>query len=61
LLRSIDKKVVGVFVRFLSAPLQWAMLQYPGLPGVGEVTAKKLLKEFGTMENLLATDKLKVK
>jgi DNA polymerase I len=32
----------------------------PGLPGVGEVTAKKLLKEFGTMENLLAnTDKLK--
>ncbi|PZQ79708.1 MAG: DNA polymerase I, partial [Flavobacterium johnsoniae] len=25
----------------------------PGLPGVGEVTAKKLLKEFGTMENLL--------
>jgi DNA polymerase-1 len=26
----------------------------PGLPGVGEVTAKKLLKEFGTMENLLA-------
>ena len=34
----------------------------PGLPGVGEVTAKKLLKEFGTMENLLAnTDKLKGK
>jgi DNA polymerase-1 len=34
----------------------------PGLPGVGEVTAKKFLKEFGTMENLLAnTDKLKVK
>lgn len=32
----------------------------PGFPGVGEVTAKKLLKEFGTMENLLAnTDKLK--
>ena len=32
----------------------------PGLPGVGEVTAKKLLKEFGTMENLLVnTDKLK--
>ena len=32
----------------------------PGLPGVGEVTAKKLLKEFGSMENLLAnTDKLK--
>lgn len=32
----------------------------PGLPGVGEVTAKKFLKEFGTMENLLAnTDKLK--
>ncbi|UPT72326.1 MAG: DNA polymerase I [Flavobacterium sp. JAD_PAG50586_2] len=25
----------------------------PGLPGVGEVTAKKLLKEFGSMENLL--------
>jgi DNA polymerase-1 len=32
----------------------------PGLPGVGEVTAKKYLKEFGSMENLLAnTDKLK--
>lgn len=31
----------------------------PGLPGVGEVTAKKFLKEFGTMENLLAnTDQL---
>ena len=31
----------------------------PGLPGVGEVTAKKFLKEFGSMENLLAnTDKL---
>ncbi|OYQ36371.1 DNA polymerase I [Flavobacterium cyanobacteriorum] len=26
----------------------------PGLPGVGEKTAKKLLKEYGTMENLLA-------
>ncbi|MBS7230025.1 DNA polymerase I [Flavobacterium psychroterrae] len=25
----------------------------PGLPGVGEVTAKKFLKEFGTMEKLL--------
>lgn len=25
----------------------------PGLPGVGEKTAKKLLKEFGSMENLL--------
>lgn len=34
----------------------------PGLPGVGEVTAKKFLKEFGTMENLLAnTHKLKGK
>lgn len=32
----------------------------PGFPGVGEVTAKKLLKEFGSMENLLSnTDKLK--
>ncbi|MDI9255830.1 DNA polymerase I [Flavobacterium sedimenticola] len=32
----------------------------PGFPGVGEVTAKKLIKEFGTMENLLEnTDKLK--
>ena len=31
----------------------------PGLPGVGEVTAKKFLKEFGSMENLLDnTDKL---
>ncbi|GGF08702.1 DNA polymerase I [Flavobacterium limi] len=25
----------------------------PGLPGVGEVTAKKFLKEFGSIENLL--------
>ncbi|HSD13879.1 MAG TPA: DNA polymerase I [Flavobacterium sp.] len=32
----------------------------PGLPGVGEKTAKKLLAEFGSMENLLNnTDKLK--
>ena len=32
----------------------------PGFPGVGDVTAKKLLKEFGSIENLLAnTDKLK--
>jgi DNA polymerase-1 len=32
----------------------------PGFPGVGEVTAKKLLKEFDNMENLLQnTDKLK--
>ncbi|MBA4155032.1 DNA polymerase I [Flavobacterium sp.] len=32
----------------------------PGFPGVGEVTAKKLLKEFGSMENLLEnTSKLK--
>ena len=34
----------------------------PGLPGVGDKTAKKLLEEFGTLENLLAnTDKLKGK
>lgn len=34
----------------------------PGLPGVGEKTAMKFLKEFGSMENLLAnTDKLKGK
>lgn len=34
----------------------------PGLPGVGEKTAKKLLKDFGSMENLLAnTDQLKGK
>ncbi len=32
----------------------------PGCPGVGEKTAQKLLKEFGSIENLLAnTDKLK--
>ncbi|MCC8147143.1 MAG: DNA polymerase I [Bacteroidales bacterium] len=32
----------------------------PGCPGVGEVTAKKLITEFGTVENLLEnTDKLK--
>ena len=34
----------------------------PGLPGVGDKTAKKFLEEFGSMENLLAnTDKLKGK
>ncbi len=34
----------------------------PGLPGVGEKTAKKFLKEFGSMEELLAnTHKLKGK
>jgi DNA polymerase-1 len=34
----------------------------PGLPGVGEKTAKKFLAEFGTMENLFEnTDKLKGK
>ena len=32
----------------------------PGLPGVGEKTAKKFLAEYGSIENLLAnTDKLK--
>ncbi len=34
----------------------------PGLPGIGDKTAKKLLAQFGSMENLLAnTDKLKGK
>ncbi|MGB5463200.1 MAG: DNA polymerase I [Aureibaculum sp.] len=34
----------------------------PGLPGVGDKTAKTFLKEFGSIENLLAnTDKLKGK
>jgi DNA polymerase-1 len=34
----------------------------PGLPGVGEKTAKKFIQEFGSMENLLAnTDQLKGK
>src|SRR5690606_1583246 len=34
----------------------------PGLPGVGDKTAKKLIEEFGSMENLLAnTHKLKGK
>lgn len=34
----------------------------PGLPGVGDKTAKKFIKEFGSMEGLLAnTDKLKGK
>ena len=33
---------------------------YPGCPGVGEKTAVKLIKEFGSIENLLAgTDRLK--
>lgn len=32
----------------------------PGCPGVGEVTAKKLVQQFGSVENLLAnTDQLK--
>jgi len=32
----------------------------PGLPGVGDKTAKKFIEEFGSMENLLAnTDQLK--
>jgi DNA polymerase I len=34
----------------------------PGIPGVGEKTAKKLISEFGSIEGLLAhTDKLKGK
>ncbi len=34
----------------------------PGVPGVGEKTAKKLIQEYGTMENILAnTDKLQGK
>ena len=34
----------------------------PGLPGVGEKTAKKLIADFGSLENLLAnTDQLKGK
>ena len=34
----------------------------PGLPGVGEKTAKKFIAQFGSMEGLLAnTDKLKGK
>jgi len=34
----------------------------PGLPGVGDKTAKKFIQEFGTLEGLLAnTDKLKGK
>lgn len=34
----------------------------PGIPGVGEKTAKKLVKEFGSVENLLEnTEKLKGK
>lgn len=34
----------------------------PGIPGIGEKTAKKFIKEFGSLEGLLAnTDKLKGK
>ena len=29
----------------------------PGIPGVGEVTARKLLKEFGSLENLIENSK----
>jgi DNA polymerase-1 len=31
----------------------------PGLPGVGEKTAKKFLAEYGSMENLANTHELK--
>lgn len=35
---------------------------YPGCPGVGEITAKKLIGEFGSIEELIAhTDKVKGK
>lgn len=34
----------------------------PGIPGVGEKTAKKLIKEYGSMENIIANaDKIKGK
>ena len=61
----------GVMERFEVTPSQIIDLKglmgdpsdnLPGIPGVGEKTAIKLIKEFGTVENLLAhTDGLKGK
>ena len=31
----------------------------PGVPGVGEKTASKLVQDFGSVEELLRTDELK--
>jgi DNA polymerase-1 len=55
-LKLKDHKQVIDFLRMMGD----AVDNIPGLPGVGEKTAKKFLKEYGSMENLLAnTHKLK--
>ena len=60
-LDKFEIKEVSQVIDFLGM-MGDAVDNIPGLPGVGEKTAKKYLAEFGNMENLLAnTDQLKGK